>query len=153
MPAAVKQASSVSFTHFGTGTVRMCLPLPTRSTIAQRSSRRCMLSSVSSASSRRRSPQLRKTAAFECSRSGMPSFVSGWLFLLFALFVDVLPHDCRPPFRRIMRFMGNCFFCYAAPDSVSAWPSLRPCEANVRIHCVVALLHCQRESGRLAEIS
>jgi hypothetical protein len=57
IPAAVNHASSVSFTQFGTGTVRMCLPLPTRSTIAQRSSRRCRLSIVSSASSRRRRPQ------------------------------------------------------------------------------------------------
>lgn len=57
IPAAVNHASSVSFTQFGTGTVRMCLPLPMRSTIAQRSSRRCNLSSVSSASSRRRKPQ------------------------------------------------------------------------------------------------
>jgi hypothetical protein len=53
----LNHASSVSFTQFGTGTVRMCLPLPTRSTIAQRSSRRCRLSIVSSASSRRRRPQ------------------------------------------------------------------------------------------------
>ena len=57
IPAAVNHASSVSFTQFGTGTVRMYLPLPTRSTMAQRSSRRCKLSKVSSASSRRRSPQ------------------------------------------------------------------------------------------------
>jgi hypothetical protein len=35
---------------------------PTRSTIAQRSSRRCMLSNVNSASSRRRSPQPSKIA-------------------------------------------------------------------------------------------
>ena len=56
IPAAISHASRVSFTQFGTGTVRMCLPLPTRSTIAQRSSRRCKLSSVSSASSRRRRP-------------------------------------------------------------------------------------------------
>jgi hypothetical protein len=57
IPAAVNHASSVSCTQFGTGTVRMCLPLPMRSTIVQRSSRRCKLSSVSSASSRRRRPQ------------------------------------------------------------------------------------------------
>jgi hypothetical protein len=57
IPVAVSQASSVCFTQVGTGTVRMCLPLPTRSTIAQRSSRRCMLSNVNSASSRRRRPQ------------------------------------------------------------------------------------------------
>jgi hypothetical protein len=55
--AAVNQASIVSFTQLGTGTVRMCLPFPIRSTMAQRSSRRCNLSNVSSASSRRRSPQ------------------------------------------------------------------------------------------------
>jgi hypothetical protein len=57
IPAEVNHASSVSFTQFGTGTVHMCLPLPMRSTIAQRSSRRCRLSRVSSASSRRRRPQ------------------------------------------------------------------------------------------------
>jgi hypothetical protein len=62
IPAAVSQASSVCFTQVGTGTVRMCLPLPTRSTIAQRSSRRCMLSNVNSASSRRRRPQPSKIA-------------------------------------------------------------------------------------------
>jgi hypothetical protein len=55
--AAANHASSVSFTQLGTGTVRMCLPLPMRSTKAHRSSRRCKLSNVSSASSRRRSPQ------------------------------------------------------------------------------------------------
>jgi hypothetical protein len=62
IPAALNHASSVSFTQFGTGTVRMCLPLPIRSTIAQRSSRRCKLSNVSSASSRRRKPQPSKMA-------------------------------------------------------------------------------------------
>ena len=39
IPAADSQASSVSFTQAGTRTVRMCLPFPTRSTMAQRSSR------------------------------------------------------------------------------------------------------------------
>jgi hypothetical protein len=34
-------------------------------------------------------PRLRRTAAFECSRSGMPSLVLGRFFLPFALFVDV----------------------------------------------------------------
>jgi hypothetical protein len=62
MPAAANHASRVTFTQFGTGTVRMCFPLPTRSTMAQRSSRRCKLSNVSSASSRRRSPQPSKIA-------------------------------------------------------------------------------------------
>ncbi len=56
IPAAASHTSRVSFTQFGTGTVRMCRPLPMRSTIAQRSSRLCKLSSVSSASSRRRRP-------------------------------------------------------------------------------------------------
>ena len=56
MPAAVSHTSIASFTQAGTGTVRICLPLPIRSTMAQRSSRRCKLSSVSSASSRRRRP-------------------------------------------------------------------------------------------------
>jgi len=56
MPAAVSHTSIVSFTQAGTGTVRMCLPLPIGPTIAQRYSRRCKLSGVSSASSRRRRP-------------------------------------------------------------------------------------------------
>jgi len=66
----VNHASSVSFTQFGMGTVRMFLPLPTRSTIAQRSSRRCRLSNVNSASSRRRSPQPSKMARM--ARSPFP---------------------------------------------------------------------------------
>jgi hypothetical protein len=60
--AATSHSSSVHFTQAGTGTVRMCLPLPTRSTMAQRSSRRCRLSYFNSASSRRRSPQPSKIA-------------------------------------------------------------------------------------------
>ncbi len=62
IPAAVNHTSRVSFTQLGTGTVRMCLPLPTRSTIAQRSSRSCKLSSLSSASSRRRRLHPRRMA-------------------------------------------------------------------------------------------
>ncbi len=68
IPAAASHASSVSFTQLGTGTVRMCLPLPMRSTMAHRSSRRCNLSSVSSASSRRRNPQPSSTAKIAGSR-------------------------------------------------------------------------------------
>jgi hypothetical protein len=34
-------------------------------------------------------PRLRRTAAFECSRSGIPGLVLGRFFLLFALFIDV----------------------------------------------------------------
>jgi hypothetical protein len=51
-----KPGLKAEYTQFGTGTVRMCLPLPIKSTIAQRSSRRCKLPKVSSASSRRRRP-------------------------------------------------------------------------------------------------
>ena len=73
IPAAVNHASSVSFTQFGTGMVRMCLPLPKSSTIAQRSSRRCKLSSVSSASSRRRRPQPSRMARITLSGQVCPS--------------------------------------------------------------------------------
>ena len=31
----------------------------------------------------------------------------GSVLLALALFVDVFPHDCRPPLRRIMRLMGQ----------------------------------------------
>jgi len=40
IPATVSHSSTVCFTHSGIGTVRMCPPFPTRSTMAQRSSRR-----------------------------------------------------------------------------------------------------------------
>ena len=40
MAAVAAQSSSATFTQSGTGTVRMCRPLPTRSTTAQCSSRR-----------------------------------------------------------------------------------------------------------------
>jgi hypothetical protein len=63
-------------TH-GTGTVRMCLPLPIRSTIAQRSSQRCKLSSVSSASSRRRRPQPGRMARIARLRSPVRVCPSG----------------------------------------------------------------------------
>jgi len=39
MPAAVVHSSTARFAHTGTGTVRMCFPLPMRSAITQRSSR------------------------------------------------------------------------------------------------------------------
>ena len=79
IPAAVNHASSVSFTQFGTGTVRMCLPLPMRSTIAQRSSRRCNHSSVSSASSRRRRPQPSRMARIARLRFSGQSLSIGYL--------------------------------------------------------------------------
>jgi hypothetical protein len=65
-------------TH-GTGTVRMCLPLPIRSTIAQRSSQRCKLSSVSSASSRRRRPQPGRMARIARLRFPVKSLSIGYL--------------------------------------------------------------------------
>lgn len=68
IPAAVNHASSVFFTQFATGMVRMCLLLPMRPTIAQRSSRRCKLSSVSSANSWRRRPQPNRMARVALSR-------------------------------------------------------------------------------------
>ena len=65
----------VALTHSGTGTVRMCPPLPTRSTMAQCSSRcwRCL--NARSASSRHRSPQPSKIARM--ARSRLPFKVSG----------------------------------------------------------------------------
>ncbi len=48
--------------HSGTGTVRMCPPLPTRSTMAQCSSRCCKCANSKSANSRLRSPQPSKMA-------------------------------------------------------------------------------------------
>jgi hypothetical protein len=38
--AGLNQSSTLSFTQSGIGTVRICLPFPTRSTMAQWSSRR-----------------------------------------------------------------------------------------------------------------
>src|SRR6516225_6652818 len=45
IPPAAVQASTADLTQFGTGTVRICLPLPIRSTIAQCSSLLCSCSS------------------------------------------------------------------------------------------------------------
>ena len=39
IPAAAVHSSRARFVHKGTGTVRICFPLPTRSAITQRSSR------------------------------------------------------------------------------------------------------------------
>ena len=60
--AAASHSSIVVFTQSGTGTVRMWPPLPTRSTIAQCSSRCCKCLKSRSANSRRRSPHPSKTA-------------------------------------------------------------------------------------------
>ena len=53
IPAAAVQASTDDLTQFGTGTVRICPPLPIRSTMAQCSS---LLCSCPGGSGRRRSP-------------------------------------------------------------------------------------------------
>ncbi len=63
IPAARTHASRVDFTQSGFGTVRMCLPLPTRSTMALCSSRCCRWANVGSASSRLLRPQPSKVAS------------------------------------------------------------------------------------------
>jgi hypothetical protein len=73
--AAWIHSSKVALTHSGTGTVRMCPPLPTRSTMAQCSSRCCKCVNSRSASSRRRSPHPSKIARI--ARSRLPFKVSG----------------------------------------------------------------------------
>ena len=72
---AVNQSSIVRFTLSGTGMARTCLASPTRSTIAQLSSRRCRCSRVRSVNSRRRSPQPKSTARID--RSRLPLSVVG----------------------------------------------------------------------------
>jgi hypothetical protein len=67
-PASAVQASAIDLTQSGIGTVRMWPPLPTRSTIAQCSSRRCKCANVRSANSRRRSPHPSNTARIAQSR-------------------------------------------------------------------------------------
>ncbi len=56
MPAAVVHSSTARFAHTGTGTVRMCFPLPIRSAITQCSSRTWKSSVPSPTSSARRRP-------------------------------------------------------------------------------------------------
>jgi len=73
--AAATHVSTDALTQSGTGTVRMCPPLPTRSTMAQCSSRFCRWVNSRSASSRRLSPQPSKTARI--ARSRLPLRVSG----------------------------------------------------------------------------
>lgn len=68
MPAAVVHTSTARFAQRGTGTVRMCFPLPTRSAITQRSSRTWKSSVPSPSSSARRSPQPMSSARIARSR-------------------------------------------------------------------------------------
>ena len=67
--SAVAAHSSIAlFTHAGIGTVRMCLPFPTKSAIIQCSSLSCRSSIRMTAVSARRSPQPRSTARIAWSR-------------------------------------------------------------------------------------
>jgi hypothetical protein len=66
--AAAVQRSSVPFTQSGTGTVRMCPPFPTRSTMAQCSSRCCRWRKLQIGYSRRRSLHPSRTAIMARSR-------------------------------------------------------------------------------------
>ena len=75
--AAATHASTVALTQAGTGMVRMCPPLPTRSTIAQCSSRCCKCANSRSANSRLRRPQPSKTARIAQSRSPLRVLASG----------------------------------------------------------------------------
>lgn len=75
--AAVVQQSRAVLTHSGTGTVRMCPPLPYRSTMTHRSSRFWMSDTAYCATSDRRRPHPASTAIiarsllpFRTSRSG-----------------------------------------------------------------------------------
>ena len=74
IPAAAAQTSMILMTHSGTGTVRMCPPLPTRSTRAQRC---CKCVKSKSANSRRRSPQPSNTARIARSRFPLSVFGAG----------------------------------------------------------------------------
>ena len=73
-PATVLQPLMVAFTQSGTGTVRIYPPFPTRSTIAQCSSRCCRCRNSKPVNSRRRSPQPSRTARI--ARSRLPLSVS-----------------------------------------------------------------------------
>ena len=75
--AAATQSSMVVLTQHGNGTVRMCPPLPTRSTIAQCSSRCCRCLKSRSANSRLRRPQPSRTARIARSRLPLSVLASG----------------------------------------------------------------------------
>ena len=67
-PAALVHSWSAAFTQSGTGTVRICLPLPIKSTSAQCSSRCWTSRTWSFATSARRRPQPRRMARMARSR-------------------------------------------------------------------------------------
>jgi hypothetical protein len=68
MAAAVVHSSTARFAHTGTGTVRMCFPLPIRSAITQCSSRTWRSSILRPTSSARRSPHPMSSARIARSR-------------------------------------------------------------------------------------
>jgi len=76
-PADTSQESMALLTQSGTGTVRMCRPLPTKSTIAQWFSRRWRRATSSSAASLRRSPQPNSIPSRALSRLPLSVFGSG----------------------------------------------------------------------------
>lgn len=79
MPAAVVHSSTAHFTQFGTGTVRMCFPLPTKSAITQCSSRIWKSSVSGPTSSARRNPHPMRNARI--ARSRFPRRSSAWSWL------------------------------------------------------------------------
>jgi hypothetical protein len=87
------QSSITCFTQPGTGTVRTRPPLPTRSTMAQCSSRRCRWSMVSWISSPLRNPQPSRTASM--ARSLFPLVGGGWRFTGQALSSGLVERCCR----------------------------------------------------------
>ena len=63
IPAATVHSSSARFAHSGIGTVRMCPPLPIKSTMAQCSCRFCTSLISNPTNSDRRSPQPKSNAS------------------------------------------------------------------------------------------
>ena len=92
-------------TQDGIGTLRMCPPLPTRSTITQCSSRRCMWPTVRAATSERRSPQPSNSPIMAASL--LPRSVSRGMALISSLpsrvvsqFPALMPRRFTPLTRR-----------------------------------------------------
>jgi len=68
MPAAAVHSSMVRFAQTGTGTVRLCFPLPMRSAMTERYSRTWKSSILSPTNSARRSPHPMSNATIARSR-------------------------------------------------------------------------------------
>ncbi len=88
VPAALIHSSTARFVHVGTGTVRMCFPLPIKSAITQCFSRTWKSSAPSPTSSARRSPHPLSSAriarsrfprfALDCACRSCPQIGSTW---------------------------------------------------------------------------